>query len=242
MTKRLALTRLFCVGLLFWCILAGTLVLAQSAPFGIATIAGSPYDPSGDGGPASQASINFASGSVAYRDGNVYVTNGARVQKISPDGIISTVAGQLDPILHQPIPGFSADGGPALGTRLRGATALEFDSTGNLYIGDSGNSCVRKITARVVNGVPQPIDGSETIRPVAGVGASARTAAAGGPATPARLMPPRGLSFDPSTGAPNIADQKNNNVRRVAAAENTPPVAGNGTTSYGGPFPPIGDG
>src|SRR5215471_21172431 len=136
-------------------------------PYGIATIAGNPYDPSGDGGPALFASFNFNSGSVAWRDGSLYVTNGPRVQKINPSGIVTTIAGQLDLVVHQPIPGYSGDGGPAFGAKLRGATALEFDSTGNLYIGDSGNSCVRKITARVVNGVPQPIDGSETITTVA---------------------------------------------------------------------------
>jgi len=84
--------------------------------YGIATIAGTPYDPSGDGGPATLAAISLIA--VAFRDGKLYLTDGTRIRKIAEDGIITTVVGLLDPVVHQPIPGFSGDGGPAL---VRGA-------------------------------------------------------------------------------------------------------------------------
>ena len=82
----------------------------MTSPFGIATIAGTPYDPSGDGGPATLASINMGAGGVAFRDGNLYLTDGARIRKITPSGVNTTVVGLLDPVVHQPIPGFSGDG------------------------------------------------------------------------------------------------------------------------------------
>ena len=141
---------------------------SRPSQYGIATIAGTPYDPSADGGPATRAAVSL--GGVAFGNGEFYLTDGTRVRRITEDGIITTVVGLLDPVVHQPIPGFSGDGGPALGAQLRGAIALEFDNAGNLYIADSGNSCVRKVTARLVAGIAQPIDGTEIISTFAGTG------------------------------------------------------------------------
>ena len=114
-----------------------------STRLGIATVAGKPYDPSGDGGPAILAGIGLSG--AAFSDGCLYLTDGARIRKIAPSGLITTVVGLLDPVVHQPIPGFSGDGGSALGAQLRAAQAIDFDAAGNLYIADSANSCVRKV-------------------------------------------------------------------------------------------------
>jgi hypothetical protein len=218
-------------------LIAGSIAFAQ-APYGIATIAGTPYDPSGDGGPALLASFGFSAGSVAWRDGNLYVTDGPRVRKINPAGIVNTVVGTLDPVVHQPIAGYSGDGGPALGAKLRSANALEFDSSGNLYVGDQGNFCVRKITASVVGGVPQPINGTETITTFAGKCTFSGNGGDGGPATAATMIGPLGMSFNPATGDLYIADQYNNNVRKVDALGTITTVAGTGAAGSlgdGGP-------
>jgi len=203
---------------------------AHTSKYGIATVAGVPYDPSGDNGPATLASIGMQA--IAFRDGLLYLTDGARIRRIAADGTITTVAGKLDPVLHQPIPGFSGDGGPALGAQLRGAAALEFDSQGNLYIADLGNSCVRKVTARVVGGAAQPIDGTETITTVAGTGTMAGNSGDGGLATAAQLRAPRGLAVDMGSGALYIADQSNNNIRVVNAAGTITTLAGSGATGF----------
>ena len=197
--------------------------------YGIATIAGTPYDPSGDGGPATSAAINLSG--IAFRDGNLYLTDGTRIRRIAGDGTITTVAGLLDPVVHQPIPGFSGDGGPALGAKLRGAVALEFDSAGNLYIAESGNSCIRKVMARQVGGLAQPIDGTEIISTVAGMGTVVGNSGDGGPATSAKLNGPRGIAFDAS-GALYIADQNNNNIRKVDAGGIISTIGGNGTAGF----------
>ena len=203
---------------------------AHSSKYGIATIAGTPYDPSGDGGPATLAAINL--GGVAFRDGSLYLTDGPRIRKIAQDGSITTVVGLLDTVVHQPIPGFSGDGGPALGAQLRSGFALEFDSAGNLYIADFGNSCVRKVTARVVAGVAQPIDGTEIITTVAGTGAVVGNTGDGKPATAATLSAPRGLAIDPGSGSLYIADQNNNNVRKVDAGGIITTIGGTGTAGF----------
>src|SRR5580692_2200419 len=118
-------------------LLAGASALAQTGPFRIATIAGSPYDPTGENGPATQAATGLSG--VAFRDGNLYLTDNSRIRKVGPNGIITTIAGQLDSVVHQPIPGYSGDGGPALSAQLHGAATLEFDPAGNLYFGDVNN-------------------------------------------------------------------------------------------------------
>jgi len=198
--------------------------------YGIATIAGTPYDPSGDGGPATLAAISLIA--VAFRDGKSYLTDGTRIRKIAEDGIITTVVGLLDPVVHQPIPGFSGDGGPALGAQLRGASSLEFDGAGNLYIADSGNSCVRKVTARLVVGVAQPIDGTEIISTIAGTGTVAGNSGDHGPATGAGLNAPRGVAIDPGSGTLYIADQSNNNIRKVDAGGTITTIAGTGVAGF----------
>ncbi len=203
---------------------------SRPSQYGIATIAGTPYDPSGDGGPATRAAVSLSG--VAFRNGKLYLTDGPRVRRIAEDGTITTVVGLLDPVIHQPIPGFSGDGGPALGAQLRGAVALEFDSAGNLYIADSLDSCVRKVTARLVAGGAQPIDGTEIISTFAGTGTVAGNSGDGGPAATAVLNAPRGIAIDPGSGALYIADQSNNNIRKVDAGGTITTIAGTGAAGF----------
>ncbi len=205
-------------------LVAGVSALAQTGPFGIATIAGSPYDPTGDNGPAIQAATGLSG--VAFRDGNLYLTDDNRIRKISPNGIITTIAGQLDSVVHQPIPGYSGDGGPALSAQLHSVISLEFDTAGNLYLADNANSCVRRLTARVAGGVPQPFNGTEIITTIAGTCTLIGNSGDNGPATSAKINSPRALANDPTTGTMYIADFANNNVRKVLASGIISTVAG----------------
>ena len=214
----------------FNALLAGATASAQSGPFGIATIAGSPYDPTGENGPATKAATGLSG--VAFRDGNLYLTDGAnRIRKVGPNGIITTIAGQLDSGAHQPIPGYSGDGGPALSARVHGVISLEFDPAGNLYVSDSTNSCVRKLTARVVGGVPQPFDGTEIITTFAGMCTFIGNSGDNGLATSAKINLPRALAIDPATSALYIADSTNNNIRKVLNGVITT-VAGGGAAGF----------
>ncbi len=99
---------------------------------------------SGDGGPASSASLSYPAGAAVDGQGNVYVTTGSRVRKMS-GGTITTIAGTG-------IAGFSGDGGPAAMAQLGGAApgyawGVAVDTQGNLYIADYSNSRVRKVGA-----------------------------------------------------------------------------------------------
>ena len=198
--------------------------------FGIATIAGTPYDPSGDNGPAARAGINLSG--AAFRAGVLYLTDGPRIRKIGADGTITTIAGLLDPVIHQPIAGFSGDGGPALGAQLRGAVSLAFDGAGNLYIADGGNNCIRKVTAKVVAGAAQSFDGSEVISTVAGMGGQPGNSGEMVPATTATMNSPRGIAIDPASGTLYIADQNNKNIRKVDAAGMITTIGASETYSF----------
>src|SRR5262249_22485519 len=94
---------------------------------------------SGDGGPAISAVIGAAWGLAFDRAGNLYfsddipgddyVQDAVRVRKVSPDGIIPTVAGTGAPGDSPD----SGDGGPAASAQFVVATALAVDKSGNLY-------------------------------------------------------------------------------------------------------------
>lgn len=95
----------------------------------------------GDGGPAAAAELNTPSGIAVDSAGNVFVsdTGNQRVRRIAvADGTVTTVAGSG-------VAGYSGDNGPAISVALRQPTALAVDSSGALYIADSGNHRVRKL-------------------------------------------------------------------------------------------------
>jgi sugar lactone lactonase YvrE len=110
--------------------------------------------------------------------------------------------------------GYSGDGGKATAAALSAPTGVVLDGAGNLYVADSGNHRIRKITPAGV------------ITTIAGTG-SAGFSGDGGPATSAQLFSPSALAFD---GAGNlyVADTGNNRVRRIGTDGRITTVAGTG--------------
>jgi hypothetical protein len=105
----------------------------------IVTIAGNGSGAfSGDGGPATAASLSHPRTLVIDSSGNLYISDvdNLRVRRVTPAGIISTIAGNG-------LPGSSGDGGPAVDASLSSMLGLALDNAGNLYIADSGNRRVR---------------------------------------------------------------------------------------------------
>lgn len=161
----------------------------------INTVAGNGQSNStGDGGAATSAAINSPEGIALDRSGNLYVadTAGHRVRKVTPDGTITTVAGNGNG-------GFQGDGGPATQASLYYPKGLATDKAGNLFIADWLNSRVRVVTP----------DGN--IYTAAGNGSFAYYGD-GGPATSAALRFPWGLAVD-SSGKIYIADDENSVIR-----------------------------
>lgn len=97
---------------------------------------------SGDGGPATSAALFGPRGIVDDGGGNLYFSDVGNnvIRKVDAAGIITTVAGGSTY-------GYSGDGGPAVGATLLSPFAVAVDSSGNLFVADTGNRVVRKVTA-----------------------------------------------------------------------------------------------
>jgi hypothetical protein len=105
----------------------------------VTTIAGTgTRGSSGDGGPATCAQLNYPTGIKLDTAGNLYIGDGGAVRRVSPLGIITTVAGTG-------VPGYSGDGGAATSAQL-GAWGLAFDHAGKLYVADPSYNTVRLLT------------------------------------------------------------------------------------------------
>ena len=163
----------------------------------IVTIAGSGQKGfSGDNGPASGASLNGPAGLAVDSALNVYFVDAGnqRVRKITPSGVIATIAGTGTP-------GFSGDGGPATSAMLKNPASVAVDASGNLYIADQRNHRIRRVTP---DGIISTFAGSRF----------AGFTGDGGPATAATLAGPSDVSLD-AAGNVLIADLVNHRVRAV---------------------------
>jgi sugar lactone lactonase YvrE len=171
---------------------------------------------SGDGGPATNASLNSPNGNVAVdASGNLFIPDTAnnRIRKVSTNGVITTVAGNGSF-------GYAGDGGAATTASLNYPCGVAVDAGGNVYIADFYNSRIRKLSA---NGI---------ITTVAGNG-NFGFSGDGGPALNADLYAPKGVTVDAS-GNVFIADLGNNRIREVSTNGIITTVAGNGTAGYSG--------
>jgi len=114
-------------------------VIRRVTPDGvITTIAGAYPFHGGEGGPAKEAGIgrvnNFTSIAVGP-DGSIYVSGGHRIRRITPDGVIRTVAGVDDP--NAPRGAFEGDGGPAIEARLNSPGKIVVRDDGVIYFLDN---------------------------------------------------------------------------------------------------------
>ena len=146
---------------------------------------------SGDGVSATSASIKGPLGIVVDSSGNFYVSDqNNRVRKItSSTGIISTYVGTGTG-------GYSGDNGVASNANVQKPYGLEIDSSGNIYIADSGNHRIRKVT--ILTSVITTIAGTGLTGNAANV-----TATDNNPATNALLYAPQAVAVD-SSGIDNI--------------------------------------
>jgi streptogramin lyase len=152
---------------------------------------------SGDGGPAIQAQLNNPFGLVRGPDGALYFcdTGNHAIRKITPDGVIRTIAGTGEA-------GYSGDGGPALAAQLNEPYEVRFDTAGNLFFVERLNHVVRQVAAR-----------SGIISTFAGTGVEGFSGD-GGPALRATFRQPHSIQFD-ARGDLYICDIGNHRLRKI---------------------------
>jgi sugar lactone lactonase YvrE len=170
----------------------------------ITAVAGPGPGLSGDGGKATKAQISLPSDVVVASDGSIFFTEvgNNRIRRVSPDGTIHTMAG-FGAGSGLGGAGYSGDGGPAEKGRLFCPSGLDLDSSGNLYVSDSGNQRIRVLR-----------DG--TIHGIAGTGEIGFTGD-GGPALEAMLNTPQKIAFGPD-GRLYVADRGNGSIRVIDRA------------------------
>ena len=198
---------------------AGNSRIRRVTPAGvISTVAGNGlFGYNGDGGPATSAALAGPTGVDVDAGGNLYIADFwvNVVRKVTPGGIITTVAGNATG-------GYSGDGGSAILAQLAAPYAVAVDGAGNIFIADNANRRIRKVTPGGI------------ISTAVGTGAVGFSGD-GGLATAAQINSPADVEVD-GGGNLYIADTFNQRVRVVTPSGIINTVAGNGTTG------PLGDG
>jgi len=104
---------------------------------------------SGDGGPATSAELHIPSGMAVDSSGNLFIADQGnnRIREVFLNGTIVTIAGNGTA-------GYSGNGGPATSAKLNSPTGVAIDSSGNIYIADTYNMVIRKVT---MTATPPPV-------------------------------------------------------------------------------------
>ncbi|MES2704232.1 MAG: Ig-like domain-containing protein [Bacteroidota bacterium] len=172
---------------------------------------------SGDGGPATAASIAGPNGLYVDAAGNIYIPDqfNNRIRKVNTSGIITTIAGDGSYAS-------TGDGGPATSAGLQQPNDVIADNAGNIFITEYAGNRIRKI------------DGATgIITTYAGTG-SYGDSGDGGAASSALTNGPGGMSFD-VVGNLLFCDVENHRIRKVDATTGIiSTIAGTGTAGYSG--------
>jgi sugar lactone lactonase YvrE len=169
----------------------------------------------GTTGPGGTAQLNLPSTMVFY-GGDMYIVDAMnhQIRKVTMStGMMTTVVGSGSP-------GYSGDSGPAINAQLNFPCGIAFDASGNMYIADRDNHCVRKVSSAGI------------ITTAAGTG-NAGYNGDNQLASIAELNTPNGVTLD-AAGNLYIADENNHRIRKVNSSGFISTVAGTGISGFSG--------
>ncbi len=171
----------------------------------VTTLAGSPGQVGTGDGVGISARFNMPAGIATDAAGNIYVADSgnATIRKITPSGTVTTLAGAAGQT--------GATDGPGAAARFGHPSGIATDAQGNLYVADSHNRTVRKIT---------PSGAVTTL-----AGASGQTGADDGTGQLARFQSPDGIATD-TAGNIYVVDSGNATIRKITAAGTVTTLAG----------------
>jgi hypothetical protein len=181
------------------------------------------------GGQATSAELDHPDAVAVNAAGDVFIadTYDNRVLEVTPNGSIRVVAGTGRA-------GYAGDNGPAALAELNQPAGVAVDAQGNLYIADSANNVIRRVSAKT--GIITTVAGDYAAdKSDDGLGGFSGD---GGPATNAQLNDPQGVAVD-GAGDLFIADTFNNAIREVTPAGIISTVVNHAGT--GGAIPAAGD-
>ena len=175
----------------------------------VTTLAGSAGNRDVIDGTGTAAQFNGPTGMAIDGAGNLYVTDdGCLVRKITSAGVVTTIAGS-----HNGYGGFADGTGSA--AQFKDLQGIAADGAGDLYIADTGNNLIRKITPTVVNGVTNWV-----VTTLAGVRSSIGSTDGTGRAV--QFQYPEGIAAD-NAGNVYVVDTNNNTIRKGVPTAGVPP-------------------
>jgi len=166
-----------------------------SSPYTFKTLAGLAGTAGTSDGVAGAARLNNPSGVAVDSHGNVYAGDSTTIRKITPDGVVSTLAGKAGVYGNSDGTGSAAQFDQPVGVAV--------DANGNVYVADSGNYNIRKITAA---GVVTTLAGT--------TGTATPHSSKDGKGTAARFYDPVAVAVD-AGGNVYVADSGNCTIRKV---------------------------
>ena len=171
----------------------------------VSTLAGESGQSGTNDGPGTNARFNGPTGVAADASGNIYVADFGNntIRKVTPAGVVSTLAGR---------PGFSGtNNGTGTNALFNGPAAVAVDAATNIYVADFGNNTIRKVTSA---GVVTTLAGN-----------AGHPGTNNGAGTNAQFSSPSGLAVDSATNI-YVADEVNYVIRRITSAGVVTTLAG----------------
>jgi hypothetical protein len=183
-------------------------MIRKITPAGVVTaLAGSPGNIGSTDGTGSAARFFDPAGLALDSSGNIYVadTGNSTIRKVTAAGVVTTLAGSPDALGHTDGTGQAA--------RFDTPIGITVDDSGNVYVADTGNNTIRKITPAGV------------VTTLAGLSMTPSKGTADGTGTDARFYSPRRTAMDGS-GNVYVADTYNHVIRKITAAGMVTTLAG----------------
>jgi len=203
----------------------------------------------------SPAEVNNPYGLFVDASGNVYFADAGNnmVRVLNPTG---TGGYTINPVGGSGAPLFGGDGGPALAATFNSPTDVIEDASGNIFVSDRGNSCIRKINTACGN-IVSTVAGTGGVSGYAGDGLAPTAAKLANPSfiylsgtsqqmyisdynnnrirfvTPCELNHPTGVFVD-NLNNTYISDAGNERIRKIDPFGTITTIAGNGTAGYVG--------
>jgi len=184
-------------------------VIRKITPDGVvATLAGSTTCGPIVNGTGTAAQFDSPAGVAVDGAGNIYVadTGNNAIRKITPAGVVKTLAGGS----------FGHANGTGSAAQFFAPSGVAVDGMGNIYVADTDNLTIRKITPGGVVTTP--------------VGLAGNAGSADGTGSAARFNYPQGVAAD-NAGNIYVADTNNNNIRKITSGNVVSTLAGMGSTS-----------
>ncbi len=173
---------------------SGIYTIRKITPGGVVTtLAGMPGSYGSADGTGSAARFNYPSGVAVDGGGNLYVADSSEIRKVTPDGVVTTLAGAAG--------SYGSADGTGGAARFHNPSGVAVDGSGNVYVTETYNDTIRKITP---GGVVTTLAGTAGSR-----------GSADGAGSAARFSGPHGVAVD-GGGNIYVADGDNNAIRRSA--------------------------